>query len=507
MEKYLLGIDMGTGSIKVVIVDEHANIVALENREYEIKCPHENHAEIDTDCLWDTFLLCMRSMLLEKGIDGSRIKGIGISCLCPGLTAFDEDNKVLFDPILYTDRRSKDEAAYIRQAVGEDKLFGITANGAMPGAISGTSMLWIKNHRPEVYEKVRYFGHMNTLMGLKLTGEVAIDYSNASYTALFETAGDKVWSQELCAKIGIDIEKLPPLKNSTDVIGGLIEEELIKLGIPKGTPVVIGGADTACAALTCGVIHHDDAFESAGTTNVLTICTEKPVFDRRFINRCHVVEGKWIYQGAMSSTGSSLRWAREQLCKDLKEKALKSGESVYTLMGEEAASAQAGAGGIVFLPYMAGERCPIWDPYSKGVFFGITLESERKDLIRAIMEGCGYGLKQLCEIAENLTGTSYKKFISVGGGAKGDVWAQIKADITGKRIITMDMNDAAVMGAALLAGIGIGIYRDFEDATSRVSRKICKIFEPNPENAAVYEKRYQVYTGLYPRIRDLYQIE
>lgn len=506
LQNYLLGIDVGTGSIKVAVIDEQTKVVAIEMREYEIIREKDDWAQIDTKCLWESFLTCLRHIFFNKKVDATKIKGIGISCLCPGLTALDENKNVLINPIIYTDRRSVKEAEYIKKVVGEDELFKITANNVMAGAISGTSMLWIKNHLPDVYEKTKYFAHVNTLIGVLLTGEVAIDYSNASYTALFETAGSRAWSSQLCEKIGIDRTKLPPLRKSTDVIGGLITKELIDLGIREGTPVVIGGADTPCASITCGVTDHGDASESAGTTNVLTICTEKPHFDKGFINRCHVVDDKWIYQGAMSNTGSSLRWAREELCIDLKEKAEERGVDPYDLMNKEAADSPAGAGGIVFLPYMAGERCPIWDPHSKGVFFGVTLKSQRKDLIRAIMEGCGYGMKQLCEIAQRVTGTEYKEFVSVGGGSKSEVWSQIKANITGKKIIILDVSEAAVIGAALLAGVGTGIYKDIYEAVGRVERKVSKVIEPQHVDDAAYEKGYLTYTELYPRIKDLYRL-
>lgn len=507
MENYLLGIDIGTGSIKIAVIDEKTNMIDIECKEYEIIREHDGWAQIDSKCLWESILTCFKNIFIKEKVDLSKVKGIGISCLCPGLTALDEDNKILINPIIYTDRRSLKEAEYIKEVVGEDEIFRITANNVMAGAISGTSMLWIKNNLPDIYASTKYFAHVNTMIGALLTGEVAIDYSNASYTALFETAGSKTWSQELCNKIGINIAKLPPLKKSTEVIGKLINKEIIDFGIPEGTPVVIGGADTPCAAITCGVTKHGDACESAGTTNVLTICTEKPSFHKGFINRCHVVDGTWIYQGAMSNTGSSLRWAREELCKDLKDKANLSGKEVYDFMNEEAKNSPPGAGGVVFLPYMAGERCPIWDPYSKGVFFGVTLNNERKDLIRAIMEGCGYGLRQLCEIAEEITETRYTEFVSVGGGSKSEIWSKIKADITGKRIIILDMNEAAVIGAALLAGIGIGIYEDIQEASKKVQRKICKIVEPQNNSKEIYDNRYETYIGLYPRIKDLYSLQ
>lgn len=506
MHDYLLGIDVGTGSIKVGVIDEDTKLVAIESKEYEIIREKDDWAQIDTDCMWKSFLSCLQELFQKQKIDASKIRGIGISCLCPGLTAFDENNNILLNPIIYTDRRSVAEAEYIKRVVGEKELFRITANNVMAGAISGTSMLWVKNHMPDIYEKTKYFGHVNTMMGALLTGKVAIDYSNASYTALFETAGSKTWSEALCKKIGIDSTKLPPLRKSTDVIGGLIKQELIDFGIPRGTPVVIGGADTPCASITCGVTKHGDACESAGTTNVITICTEKPIFDPGFINRCHVVDGTWIYQGALSNTGASLRWAREELCKDLKEHAQQEDVNTYDLMNKEASESQAGSGGIVFLPYMAGERSPIWDPYSKGVFFGVTLKSQRKDLIRAIMEGCGYGLRQLSEIAERVTGNEYKEFVSVGGGSKSEVWAEIKSNITGKKIIILDISEGAVIGSALLAGVGIGMFKDIQEATDKVERKVNKVITPSSEYDDIYEKGYKIYLELYPRIKELYQL-
>lgn len=378
--------------------------------------------------------------------------------------------EVLVDAIIYSDRRSNEEAEMILDAVGKDRLFELTANTAMAGAMSGTSMLWIKRHLPEQYEKTKYFGHLNTFMAHRMCGNFAIDYSNASYTNLFETTGGFRWSEELCEKIGIDIEKLPPLHKSTDVVGGLINEELIALGIPQGTPIVIGGGDTACATLAAGVTKAGDICESVGTTNVLTICVDQPKFDRGFINRCHVVDGTWLYQGALSTTGAAYQWFRDNFCQDLIEKASGSSKNAFAYMNEEADEAEPGCGGLVFLPYMLGERSPIWDPYARGVFFGLSLQTKRKDMNRAVMEGCGYGLRQLSEIAERVTGKKMTEFVSIGGGAKSETWAQIKADITGKDIIILDLNDMAPVGAALLAGVGAGVFKDIYEASDKVDQ-------------------------------------
>lgn len=497
---------MGTTSIKVAIIDEQARVLGMSSSSYRLITPNQDYAQIDTEDMWRAYLKCIRLLQEGKNIDMSRVAGISISSLCPGLAALGENGEVLTDPIIYSDRRSTEEAEMILEAVGREKLFEITANTAMAGAMSGTSMLWIKRNLPEVYEKTKYFGHVNTLLAQRMSGNFAIDYSNASYTDLFETTGGFQWSEVLCEKIGIDMEKLPPLHASTDVVGGLIHPDLIRMGIPRDTPVIIGGGDTACATLAAGVTKAGQVCESVGTTNVLTICVDQPKFDKGFINRCHVVEGTWIYQGALSHTGASYQWFRDNFCQDLVDRAVGTEKTAFQFMNEEADMAEPGSGGLVFLPYMLGERSPIWDPYARGVFFGISLQTTRKEMNRAVMEGCGYGLRQLSEIAERVTGREIKEFTSIGGGAKSETWAQIKADITGKDIKILDMNDMAPIGAALLAGVGAGIFKDVYEAADKVEKKVYKVIRSSRAHDDIYNKRYQVYIQLYPQIKELYKI-
>ena len=504
--RYLLGVDVGTTSIKVAIIDEQARVLGMSSSSYRLITPNQDYAQIDTEDMWRAYLKCIRLLQEGKNIDMSRVAGISISSLCPGLAALGENGEVLTDPIIYSDRRSTEEAEMILEAVGREKLFEITANTAMAGAMSGTSMLWIKRNLPEVYEKTKYFGHVNTLLAQRMSGNFAIDYSNASYTDLFETTGGFQWSEVLCEKIGIDMEKLPPLHASTDVVGGLIHPDLIRMGIPRDTPVIIGGGDTACATLAACLTKYGHVCESVGTTNVLTICVDQPKFDKGFINRCHVVEGTWIYQGALSHTGASYQWFRDNFCQDLVDRAVGTDKTAFQFMNEEADMAEPGSGGLVFLPYMLGERSPIWDPYARGVFFGISLQTTRKEMNRAVMEGCGYGLRQLSEIAERVTGREIKEFTSIGGGAKSETWAQIKADITGKDIKILDMNDMAPIGAALLAGVGAGIFKDVYEAADKVEKKVYKVIRSSRAHDDIYNKRYQVYIQLYPQIKELYKI-
>ena len=505
-EKYLLGVDVGTSSIKVAIINEKGKLKGITSGVYNLIQEAPGWQQIDADDMWRACLECIGRLKLEQKIDLGKIAGIGISCLCPGLTAFDREGQVLVNPIIYSDQRSVEEAEEIRQKVGEEYMFGITANNVMAGAMSGTSMLWVKKHLPEIYEKIYCFGHINTLVAVRMTGNFAIDYSNASYTSLFETGGGYRWSDELCGKIGIPKEKLPPLIKSHEVVGELIAEDLIGVGIPKGIPVVIGGGDTACASLATGVIRSGDVCESVGTTNVLTVCVTEPRFNKGFINRCHVVEDAWIYQGALSHTGASLRWMRDEFCQDLKMAAEAFHDNVYDLMtGMADIHSIPGAGGIVFLPYMLGERSPVWDPYARGVFFGVSLDSHKDDFIRAVLEGAAYGLRQLCELAEQVTGRPIREFCAIGGGAKNTVWSQIKADVTGKDIITLDVNDMAPVGAALLAGIGIGCFRDAYEASDSIEKTVYRRFISRRDNDEVYARRYDTYKKLYPQLKDLYR--
>lgn len=505
-EIYLLGVDVGTSSIKVTVIDQEARFVAQESATYRLISPDQVSIQIDTADMWNAFTGCVGALISKHGVEPGRIKAIGISSLCPGLAAFDADGRVLVDPIIYSDRRSTEEAEIFRQTIGTQRLFEITANSPMAGAMSGTSMLWIKRNLPDIYEKTRYFGHVNTLIAVMLSGNFAIDHSNASYTLLYETAGRGVWSEEICEKIGIDIHKLPPLVKSTDVVGNLIHPVLLAMGLSPESKIVIGGGDTACATLAAGVVRQGDVCESVGTTNVLTVCVEEPKFSPNFINRRHVVDGAWIYQGAMSHTGSSYQWIYDNFYQDYKDYPSVTGKRGMMLMNDDAEQAEPGADGLVFLPYMMGERSPVWDPYARGVFFGLSLKTTRREMNRAVLEGCAYGLRQLIEMVEQVTGQKLTRFSSIGGGAKSRVWAQIKADITGRDITVLDMNDMAPVGAALLAGVGIGVFKDVYEASAKVEKSVYMEIQHSDAHKEVYDRRYQVYTGLYPSVKDLYKV-
>jgi xylulokinase len=504
INQYLLGIDIGTSSTKVALLSIEGYLIAIERQEHSILSPHEGWAELSINELWDDFLLSVKRLVNKTKVDPKLIKAIGVSCLCPGLMPLDQNGNALLNPIIFMDKRSSKEVALIKERIPEEELSKVSSNKLMPGACSLTSMFWIKQNREEIYQNTKYFGHINTFFVHKLTGNFGIDYTNASYTGLFETSGGLKWSEEISKTVGIDIEKLPPLIPSDTIAGGLISEEVINIGLLKGTPVAMGGADTACSALAVGVIGHNQVFESVGTTNVITVCSEKPVFDIRFMNRCHVIKDRWLYHGAMSSTGASLKWFRDEFFSDFVLQEEETGISAYQRMDELACKSPPGANGLIFLPYMSGERTPVWDPNAKGVFFGLNLQTKKADIIRSILEGCGFGLKQIIEIAEKITGEKIEDFIAIGGGAKSQIWGQIKSDITGKIIKVLDFNDAAVIGAMLLAGLAVGVYKSPMQAQSYISKNIYTTIYPQQKNKAIYDSKFEIYKSLYPKLKELF---
>lgn len=502
----LIGIDVGTTALKVVVLDERGRLICTEKTPYEMIVSNEKEAQIDGNGLWQALLKVFIRIQSQNESILNSVVGIGISTLCPGLIALSEKGELLVDPIIYSDRRSIHEAQQILDTVGKEKLFQITANGSMAGAFSGSTMLWIKNHMPDVYQKTRYFGHINTFLAHKMTGKVGIDYSNASYTNLFHTTGEgdeKTWSSQICDVLGIDEAKLPPLMEASSIVGYVQNSDMVQTGIPKGTPVVIGGADTPCSAFATGTIHHGDLCESAGTTNVLTVCVEKPIFDPRFINRYHVLPNRWIYQGAMSYTGVANEWFIRNFVLGNTGVELTNEEALLAF-NTEAQGSVPGSNGVIFLPYLLGERSPIWDAYARSVFFGISVATERKDFARAILEACGYGLRQMIEIAELKLDQTYTRFLSIGGGSQSEIWSQIKADITGKEVAVATVHDFAPIGAAMLAGLGVHLFSDENVASELVRPSLKKVFFPNPENKEIYQKRYNVYRKLYPALKELY---
>lgn len=500
----LLGTDIGAQSLKVAIFDEAGMIKSFEQIPYSIQRPRPGWAESDPEMWWGCFCRAVKTCMERNGISKEEIESVGISSMCPSLVAMDQDGNALRPSILYLDQRSLPQAAKILGIVGEDRIFEITGNRIAAGTYSVTSILWIRENEPQLFRKIRYFGHANTFLAHRLTGRFAFDWTNASFTGLFQTAGDRSWSEELCRSLDIPGHLLPHPLISSECVGYLHDTASRQTGLMSGIPVAIGGADTACSALGAGVIEPGQALETSGTSDVLCFCAERPLFDRRFMNRCHVIPERWLLMGAMLSPGAALSWFRDQCCSEERQAAERLRISPYKIMDLEAEVSPPGARGILFLPYLQGERSPWWDPHARGVFFGLSLDSTKGDLIRSIMEGTAFGLRHNLEIAENELGLAANEIKSVGGGAKSLLWSQIKADILRRSIILLNFQETAVLGAAMLGGLASGHYSSYREAVSQASANSARVVIPNPVLEPLYNRMYESYISLYLQLKELF---
>lgn len=508
-KRAFLGIDIGSSSIKLAVTDIHGAVLASEARRHSVRCPEPGWAEFDADTMWRLIVELLRKLAATHSRLLRSVEAVGMSVFCPGLVALDRNGRALSGVIAFSDRRSVDDAVRLAEELRSPTVSEVSGNRLMPGACSLTSIRWIRRCRPKIYAQTYRFGHLNTYIGVRLTGKFGIDPSNASYTGLFETGKvgeSESWRSDMVAAAGIDEEKLPSIVQSHEVLGPLNNREIIDAGVRPGVPVAMGGGDTACSALAVGAVTHNDLFESAGTSNVITFCSEAPEFDDRFMNRRHVVPERWLHHGAMSSAGASLLWLRDEILQI-------SDEKEFAGLVAEAALLSADGPMPVFLPYMNGERTPVWDPHATGVFFGLGLESRRAHLIRAVLEGCAFGTRQIMAIGVSLMNCPVESVVSIGGGSKVAEWTQLKADVTGRRFRVLDVHDAAVVGAAVLAAVAVG-HRSVgpQDGDGPAvsagdhDSRVWQTFIPDETCREAYEMRYRVYERLYPALQELFPL-
>ena len=495
-----LGIDVGTSSVKLLLTDREFRIRAESTQKYCITRKDSESAEIDSVSLWQAILLGIKE--LSNTCELTNVSGIGISTLCPGLCALDKQGNLLREPILYCDLRSVNEAERFEGIIGKQRFQTLTGNRVMAGTVSVSSILWMKGHEKDIVSKTMYFGHLNTWICAALCGTFAMDPTNAAYTGLFDTARG-IWDTDLCRAAGIEPAMMPEVIPSYKSCGLLRHPDFIRLGIPADAVVVIGSADTASAACALGALQEGSLFDSVGTTEVLTSVSEKADFTPAFMNRPAATGGGFLRHGAMTNTGQALSWGLHELGygNNTEEGTI---ELTYDLAVKDSVP---GAKGVVFLPYLAGERSPVWDASAKGVFWGITAQTTRADLLRAVLESENYALLQLMDMLSLKQDAPPREILVIGGGSCGDGRMQLKADITGCRILAAHPIDYAALGACMLASIGTGDYGSAEDIHKIWKPTIRKAFSPTNDAAskAAYERNSNVFRRLYPALQPLFK--
>jgi xylulokinase len=497
---YLLGLDLGTSGVKALIMDEEARKIVTDTVEYPLQTPKVNWAEQKPSDWWNGTVEAIKRVIEKSSINPDDIKGIGLSGQMHGLVALDKTQKVLRPAIIWCDQRTEKQCRYITDTIGADRLIELVSNPALTGFTAG-KLLWVRDNEPEIYDKIYKVLLPKDYIRFCLTGEFATEVSDASGTN-FLNVKERKWSKELLDELDIDIDILPDCYESYEVSGKVNAAASKETGLKEGTPVVGGGGDQASQAVGTGIIKEGIISSTVGTSGVVFAASNAHRLDpaNTLHTFCHAVKGKWHLMGVMLSAGGSLRWLRDTLFLDLKEEAAKQGIDPYILMEKKAAEIPAGSEGLIFLPYLTGERAPYADPNAKGVFFGLTLRHTEAHFIRSVLEGVAFGLRDSLEVIRNLD-IPIEEIRGSGGGAKSPFWLQIQADINNSPMTTINVTDGGALGVALLAGEGTGVYSSLEDACDAII-KVKSSTTPNKENAKKYNEYYSVYRSLYPVLKD-----
>jgi len=496
---YLMGIDVGTTGTKTLLIDETGKVVCSSVKEYPLYTPRPNWAEQDPEDWWTATVESIKEVLAKSGVKKEEIKGIGLSGQMHGAVLVGKDHKVLRPCILWCDQRTARQCEYITEKIGKKRLIELTSNPALTGFTAG-KIIWVRDNEPHLYERIFKILLPKDYVRFRLTGSFATEVSDASGTLLLDVRRRR-WSEEVLEELDIDKDFMPECYESP-VVSGKISRQISHLtGLKAGTPVVGGGGDQAAQAVGSGIVKEGIISSTIGTSGVVFAFSDEVKVDPegRVHTFCHAVPGKWHIMGVMLSAGGSLRWFRDTLAAEEIDKARKEGLDPYEVLTQKASTVEAGCEGLIFLPYLAGERTPHADPNAKGVFFGLTLRHRKAHLIRSIMEGVCYGLRDSLEIIRDLK-IPVKEVRASGGGARSPLWRKIQADVYNLELVTINVTEGAAFGAALLAGVGVGVYKDVQEACEQTIRITERIF-PQEKEVRIYDKYYKIYRSLYPSLK------
>lgn len=490
---YLMGIDLGTSSVKSIIMDLDGNVIGVGKDDYGVMTPDIGYAEQDAEVLWEAAVRSIKKALSDSSIDPSDIKGIGLSGQMHGLVPLDKQLKPVRPVIIWADQRSKQQIDNIYNIVGIKEFREVTLNSLSTGFFI-CSLMWIRDNEPQNYGNIYKAVLPKDYIRFKLCGELATDVSDASATLAFNTA-KRCWACDIIEKLGLDTGLFPKYGESYQIAGEITEECAEKTGLRRKTPVVCGGGDTIMHSVGNGIIKPGIVSANIGTAGQISTAVDTPLYDSQFrLNTfCHAGNNLWIVLGGHLNGGITLKWLRENYFPNM---SLQQFDAI-------ADEIPPGCEGEIFLPYLSGERTPYQDPSARGILFGLTLRHGYKHMIRAAMEGVIMGLRLSLEIFRELS-IPIEKIVASGGGAKSKVWLQMQADIFDAGIHTVSGEEEACTGAAIVAGVGAGIYKSIEDACSFIVKYNPEVTYPNRENVKIYNEVFDKFKLLYSNNRTLF---
>ncbi len=499
MGEYLLGIDIGTSACKIAVFTREGHVMASGSGDYPVYYPHPGWAEQNPDEWWAAICRTIPAVLYEGGIKPEEIKGVGIDGQSWSAIPVDRGGHVLANTPIWMDTRAADICEELNEKIGEDRIFDLCGNSLQP-SYTTPKIVWYQRNMPRVFEKTYKILQSNSYIAYRLTGVMSQDMSQGYGLHCFDMKKG-VWDAQMCGEFGFSEDLLPEIRACHEIIGTVTETAAKECGLAAGTPVAAGGLDAACGTLGAGVIHSGETQEQGGQAGGMSICTDTYRSDKRLILGYHVIPGHWLLQGGTTGGGGVMRWLEKEFGDYEREEGRRQHRSSLDLFNEEAAAVAPGSDGVIFLPYMSGERTPIWDPNAKGVFYGLDFSKTKGHFIRAAMEGTAYALKHNLDVAEE-AGAGVSVLRAMGGSANSLLWTQIKSDITGKPIVVPSSDTATTLGAVILAGVGTGMYKDFDEAVSlTVEEK--RFHEPDPDKAEVYGENYRTYIELYQQLKGI----
>ncbi|CAA9445036.1 MAG: Xylulose kinase [uncultured Phycisphaerae bacterium] len=500
---HLLGIDIGTSGTKTLICDEDGKVLATAMAEHPIFSPKPGWSEQEPEDWWTATCTATKAVLKKAKVKPADVGGIGLSGQMHGSVFLGDGTKALRRALLWNDQRTAEQCRQIEaKAGGREALIELVANPALTG-FTAPKILWLREHEPKTYAKVKHILLPKDYIRLRMTGEYATEVSDASGMLLLDVKS-RTWSDKLLSLLEIDKGVLGKLYESAEVTGTLHEEGARALGLRPGIPVVGGAGDQAAGAVGNGIVSAGIVSATLGTSGVVFAHSEQPTLDPlgRVHTMCHAVPGKWCVFGCMLSAGGSFQWLRNTLGQDEVSEARKRKVDPYELLVEQAATAPAGCEGLFFLPYLTGERCPHPDPNARGGWIGLTARTSRAMLIRSLMEGVTFGMRDALEIMRQMN-IPVTQVRASGGGARSPFWRQLQADVYQTPIVLTNAMEGPAYGVALLAGVGTGVWSSVEEACKRSIKQTEKV-APNKKSAAGYDKFFRTYDKLYGDLKERY---
>ncbi len=497
---HVMGIDLGTSGTKTILMDADGKIVASASEEYPLSTPQPGWSEQDPAHWWTAACNTTKQVLAESGVDAKDIKGVGMSGQMHGSVFLDKNGDVIRPCILWNDGRTYKECDEITERATPAKLHEWVSNPAMTG-FTAPKVVWLRNNEPDNFAKVATVMLPKDYLRLKMTGEIATDITDAAGTTLYHVR-ERRWATELLDALEIPHDWMPKVYASYEVTGTVTESAAKEIGLAPGTPVVGGGADNPCGAVGSGVVKEGRVMLSLGTSGVLFSPSNKPEDDPE--GRLHFFNAapadQWYFMGCMLSAGMNLRWYRDKFAAAECAEAEKKGCDPYDVMMERAASVEPGAEGLYFLPYLTGERTPVNDPLARAALVGQSFRHGPEHTIRAIVEGISFGLRHNLDVILE-RGIQIDQIRVIGGGSKSPFWCQMLADIMQADIALLGSNEGPGQGAAILAGLGTGVFDDLT-ATCDAMLTIESTISPDAKNSARYQEIYAHYKGIYPALKD-----